>query len=102
MKRAFQWLLLSAGVLLSCWAPAGDDENHDLARKLRDAGAILPLEDVVRHARMAKPGELLETELEKKDGHYIYEVEILDKAGQVWELKLDAASGRLIAMERDD
>ena len=94
--------LLLAGVLLTGLLPAWADEDHELARKLKDAGTILALEDLVRHARAAKPGELLESELEQKQGRYIYEVEILDKAGQVWELKLDAANGRLISMERDD
>jgi uncharacterized membrane protein YkoI len=101
MKCAFHSLLL-VGVLLSGLPLASADEDHALARKLRDAGAILPLEDIVRHARAAKAGELLETELEEKQGRYIYEVEILDKSGQVWELKLDAANGHLISMERDD
>lgn len=73
-----------------------------MARKLRDAGAILALEDIVRRARAAKPGELLETDLEKKGDRYIYEVEILDNTGEVWELKLDAADGHLISMDRDD
>ena len=34
-----------------------------------------------------------ETELELKKGNYIYEVEILDGAGKVWELKLNAKTG---------
>jgi uncharacterized membrane protein YkoI len=29
-------------------------------------------------------------------------VEILDKAGQVWELKLDAGTADLLKLERDD
>jgi len=103
MKRiiGYRWQLAAAGILLAC-LPAVADEDHELARKLRESGAILALEDIARQARAAKPGELLETELEKKHDRYIYEVEILDSAGQVWELKLDAANGRLISMERDD
>lgn len=91
-----------AGFLLFVQAPVLADEDHELARKLREAGAILPLEEIVRHARAAKPGELLETDLEKKHGRYVYEVEILDKAGQVWEIELDAGDGRLISVERED
>jgi len=97
----YRWPMLAVSILLAC-LPAAADEDHELARKLRESGAILALEDIARQARAAKPGELLETELEKKHGRYIYEVEILDSAGQVWELKLDAANGRLISMERDD
>jgi uncharacterized membrane protein YkoI len=59
-----------------------------VARKLRDAGAILPLEQIIQRARAVNPGEVIETELECKHGRYVYEVEILDQAGQVWEIKL--------------
>ena len=78
------------------------DEDHVSARKLRDSGKILSLENIAERARKHKAGEVLETELELKHGRYVYEVEILDAGGTVWELKLDAGSGELITMERDD
>lgn len=99
----FRWQsLLLIGAVFSCINQAAAEDDHELAKKLSDSGEILALEEIVRHARSAKSGELLETDLEHKQGRYIYEVEILDKAGQVWEVKLDAASGQLIEMERDD
>jgi len=45
---------------------------------------------------------VLETELEHKKGMYIYEVELLDAHSQVWEIKLDAKTGKLIKMELED
>ena len=78
------------------------DEGPVAARKLSDAGIILPLEKIVAAAKAVKPGEILETELERKHGRYVYEVEILDMRGQVWEVKLDAKSGKLIAVESED
>lgn len=77
-------------------------EDHVLARKLQESGQILSFEKIAEHARAVKAGEILETELELKKGRYIYEVEILDKAGKVWELKLNAKTGELIKMEVDD
>lgn len=55
-------------------------------------------------ARSHKAGDLLETELEKnrKTGLYIYEVEILDAKGMVWELDINAKTGELIKIEADD
>jgi uncharacterized membrane protein YkoI len=78
------------------------DEGPVAARKLSDAGIILPLEKIVAAAKAVKPGEILETELERKHERYVYEVEILDARGQVWEVKLDAKSGKLIAVESED
>ena len=78
------------------------EEDYQLAKKLREKGEILPLEKILAYARAKKPGEVLETEFENKHGRYIYEVEILDSKGQVWELKLDAKTGQLIKIEMDD
>jgi len=78
------------------------DEDHMAARKLRESGKILSLESIAGRARNHKAGEILETELELEHGRYVYEVEILDTAGKVWELKLDAGSGDLITMKLDD
>jgi uncharacterized membrane protein YkoI len=78
------------------------DEDHALARRLREAGEIRPLEEISARARAAKAGEVLETELERSGGRYVYEMEILDAQGQVWELELDAKTGELLHMEIDD
>ena len=81
-------------------ASAGED--HLAARRLHEAGEIRSLEDIRARARAEKPGEVIETELERSNGRYVYEVEILDAQGQVWELKLDAKTGDLLGMEIDD
>lgn len=78
------------------------DESQLTARKLSDAGLILPLEKITKAAKTIKAGQILETELELKQGIYIYEVEILDNKSQVWELKLDAKTGKLIKLELED
>lgn len=48
------------------------------------------------------PGRILEVELEQKDDQYLYEIDLVDKRGLVWELKYDAMDGSLIEMERED
>jgi uncharacterized membrane protein YkoI len=39
---------------------------------------------------------VLEVELEEEQGHYIYEIELLDARGRVWNLEFDARTGRLV------
>jgi uncharacterized membrane protein YkoI len=95
--------IVALGAMAACAPPAAmADENHVTARRLREAGEIRSLEEISAKARAAKPGEILETELERSRGRYVYEVEILDAQGQVWELKLDAKTGELLGMEIDD
>ncbi len=81
---------------------AGSGESPTIAGQLAAKGQILSLEKISRLAKSHKPGEILEVELEKKHGRYLYEVEILDARSQVWELKLDAKTGQLLKMELDD
>lgn len=102
---ALAWVaagLLAAMLLAVPALPARADADHLTARRLRDAGEILSLERIAERARAEKPGEVLETELKQKHGRYIYEIEILDVGGRVWELKFDARSGALIKIEKED
>lgn len=94
--------LLGILMVAATAVPAVADDDHVNARKLRESGEIMPLEKIIERARAAKPGEVLETELDRENGRYVYEVEIVDDAGQVWEIKLDAKTGKLMKMERDD
>jgi uncharacterized membrane protein YkoI len=97
--------LLAAAITSFCISAVSfvnADESQLTARKLSDAGLILPLEKITKAAKTIKAGQILETELELKQGVYIYEVEILDNKSQVWELKLDAKTGKLIKLELED
>ena len=62
----------------------------------------MPLQEILTKAKVIKPGQVIETDLEKDDGRYIYELEILDEQGQVWELELDAQTGEFIELENED
>ena len=83
-------------------ALADNDADHVQAKKLRDAGAILPLETILKNAKKLRSGRILEIELEDEHERYIYELEVLDEKGVVWEMKFDAKTGKLIETERDE
>lgn len=75
--------------------------EHDRVRRLKQQGAILPLQELLESARRYHEGRVLETELEHRNNRYIYEIEVLDEHGQVWEMKFDAASGELLEEEQE-
>jgi len=83
-------------------SPAQADESASVARQLLKEGKIMPLQEILRKAKVIKPGQVIETDLEKDDGRYIYELEILDEQGQVWELELDAQTGEFVELENED
>lgn len=79
-----------------------DEIAHGEARELREAGTIMSLSDIIDIAYGYKSGEVIDSELERDDGLYIYEIEILDDTGRVWELEFDASNGEIIELELDD
>lgn len=80
----------------------GDDIDHEEVRRLTQAGVILPLAEIVAAVGRRVPGDVLEVELEREDGAYVYELKILRKNGRVQEVEADAATGKILAIEDDD
>ncbi len=80
----------------------GDDIDHEEVRRLTQTGVILPLAEIVATVGKRVPGDVLEVELEREDGVYVYELKILRKNGRVQEVEADAATGRIVAIEDDD
>jgi uncharacterized membrane protein YkoI len=101
-------LLAMCGALYVSDSHADGDKasDHMMARALSKSGQILPLERIAEAAKRIQPGKLididLELELERGPAIWVYEVEVLDDQGRVWELKLDARNGELLQMEQDD
>ncbi|MCG6897449.1 MAG: PepSY domain-containing protein [Thiocapsa sp.] len=87
-------------LLVTCGAWAGDRLDHDEVKQLREAGQILPMGAVMAGAQSVQPGQLVEAELEREDGIYLYEIKILAADGSVHELYLDASTAEVI--ERKD
>jgi uncharacterized membrane protein YkoI len=94
--------LIIALVLVASPVMADKDIDQNEAQALHEKGIILSLENILRNVQKTKGGRVMEVELEKKHGRYIYEIEIADASGQVWELKIDASDGSLISQEQDD
>lgn len=95
------WLLLGA-FGWSTGLQAGRDIDQDEALTLVEQGAVLPLQQFIDDAQQRFPGRLLEVELEWDDGRYVYELELVTRAGVVLELEYDAVTGRLLDVDEDD
>ena len=76
-------------------------DDHDEAYELLRSGEILSLENILEISRKQVQGRILEVELEHKNERLIYELEVLDKQGIVWEIKIDASTGTIIKKEQD-
>ncbi|HQV09177.1 MAG TPA: PepSY domain-containing protein, partial [Thauera sp.] len=58
-------------------------------------GEVMPLRKVLEQVERDYPGEIIEVELEREDGAWVYEIKLIRKGGDVLELELDARDGSL-------
>lgn len=101
MRSIYRSALAALLLVVSNTENAFSEDAHDAAKTLKESGEILPLETIVEKARRQVPGRILEVELKKKE-RLIYELELLDENGVVWELYYDAKTGELIRKKPDD
>jgi len=91
-------MLPCALALPSAWA--GDERDHERARSAVQMGEVLPLPTLLEKLQRTHPGKVLELELERDDGRWIYEVKLLQTNGQLLKLELDAGTGQLLQVKR--
>lgn len=76
--------------LLLAPLPALADTDHDRVRAAMLAGEILPLPVVLERVTREHPGHVLEVELEREHGRWVYEFKILQAGGGLLKLEVDA------------
>jgi uncharacterized membrane protein YkoI len=90
-------------VLTLVAAPAlADRDDHDRARQALDAGEILPLAEILSAVEAARPGRVIELDLERDDGRWIYELELVSPEGLVYEGEIEAATGTVLEIEHEE
>jgi uncharacterized membrane protein YkoI len=96
----------AAGVLWPAAAAAEEDRHdeavehdHDRARQALEQGEVRPLEEIEAAVRARFPGEVAEIEFEREHGIWIYEFKVIDRAGRLLEIKIDAGTGRFVEVE---
>ncbi|MFG6489276.1 PepSY domain-containing protein [Roseateles sp. BYS78W] len=75
---------------------ADDLPDHDRARAALKAGEVLPLQEVLDRLQRSHPGEVLEVELEREDGRWIYEFKLLQSGGRLLRLDVDARTATVL------
>ena len=91
-------LLLLAG---ATW-PARASEDADRARRALEKGEIRPLDEVLRAARAAVPGDVVAVDLKRDDGQWLYKLRILGPDGKRRSVKVDAGSLKILDEDDDD
>jgi uncharacterized membrane protein YkoI len=88
--------------LLLAGAAVADPFDHDRARAALGRGEVRPLAQILETVTSEIPGEVVEVELEREQGAWLYELKVIAPDGHVLEVLVDAASGALLEHEEDD
>ncbi len=92
MKTRLTAIIAAIALSLGATAFASDDD----ARKLREAGDIKPLVEIINENPDLRDARILEAELEHERGRYVYEIEYLDDTGAHRESYIDAETGEVL------
>lgn len=79
-------------------AHADGRRDHDRARAAMKAGQVLPLQEVLEKVLRSHPGDVLEVELEREDGRWVYELKILQSGGRLLRLDVDARTASVLGI----
>jgi uncharacterized membrane protein YkoI len=77
------------------------DNDHNDAKRLKDAGDIIPLAQILATVSRERPGRILEVELLTHHNRLVYRIELVDMQGVVWYLHLDAMQGTLLHTHKE-
>ena len=90
-------LLIFLGLAITA-APASaqDRRDHERARAALEAGEIRPLAELLADVERRYRGRVIEADLDRDDGQWLYEFKILPPNGRMFVVEVDAATGALL------
>ncbi|MEG6508664.1 PepSY domain-containing protein [Methyloligella sp. 2.7D] len=102
MKKTAPFCLLLIVLALAVSPSRADDLDHDAARRALEEGRVAPLAEITEKLKAQIPGEIIEVELDREDGRYIYEFKLVRPEGRVQEVEVDAKTGEILDLEDED
>lgn len=82
--------------------PSLADDSQDRARDALARGDILPLSRILDVVKREAGGRVINVELDRDDGRFIYELETITSDGRMLELSIDAANGTILDRDFED
>jgi uncharacterized membrane protein YkoI len=78
---------------------AADNADHERARQAVEAGDVLPLRTILDRVERDYPGKVMEVELDREKGEWVYEIKLLRKGGALMKLKIQARDGTILGFK---
>ena len=64
-------------------------------RRAVESGEIKSLADILVAVRSKSPGEVAGVDIERENGHWLYEFRVVDAQGRLFDVYIDARSGEI-------
>lgn len=74
--------------------------DHENARAALEAGEIMSLSAILTKLDSQISGQIIEVELEREGGQWIYEIKLLEKSGYRRKMKVDAKTAAVISTKQ--
>jgi uncharacterized membrane protein YkoI len=76
-------------------------DDHEAARAAVERGEIKPLAELLGQVKDKLPGDITGVELERRHGTWLYEFRVIDEAGRLFDVYVDAKSGEIRRTRED-
>lgn len=93
----FIWIMVA--MLGTGVSYAADNADHERARQAVEAGDVLPLRTILDRVERDYPGKVMEVELDREKGEWVYEIKLLRKGGALMKLKIQARDGTILGFK---
>jgi uncharacterized membrane protein YkoI len=99
----FNRMLIIFGLTFLMATPALADDDPVKMRTIAEAAGLISLEEATKKALAAKPGTVIEVELDDRSWPqgWDYEFEIIDANGKEWDVDVDAKTGEVRKVKSD-
>lgn len=77
------------------------EPDHERARRALEQGEVRPLAEILQIVGYRIDGEIVETEIERKHGVWVYEIKYVSRSGRMTEIYVNALNGRTINLQGD-
>jgi uncharacterized membrane protein YkoI len=103
MKNLTQALLVSSFAFLMSGNAMADGDDPAKMRAIAQAAGLISVEEASEKALAAKPGTIIEVELDDRSWPqgWDYEFEIIDTNGKEWDVDIDAKTGEVRKIKAD-
>ena len=101
--KSLKAIALAAGLTVLSSPVFADDDDIAEAKAIAAAAGLLSIEQATEKALQAKPGTVMEVEIEKRTWPqgWDYEFEIIDAEGKEWDVDVDAKTGEVRKVKQD-